>query len=78
MWWFSKKKNEFNPNAMKKDELIMNILSLEGSIPLTIEKGQDTDIVITNELLNKKWDTCKKRITYTARILLNDDEKTNN
>jgi hypothetical protein len=60
----------------RKDKILRVILSFSEAGPFKIVRGSDTDIEISNEVTNSIWYSGKKTVNYTARILLNEREKT--
>ncbi len=59
-----------------REELLTEILKYNNAGPFTIARGQKTDLVITNEVVSSNWFSGKKKISYTAQLLLNEEEKT--
>lgn len=62
--------------AQPGSELLAKLLSLDEKGPISIQPGTDTDIVVSNEVVNKSWATGKKKVSYQARILLQENENT--
>ena len=60
----------------EKDKIIQAILSYSEAGPFKIARGSNTDIEISNEVTNSSWYSGKKTVSYAARILLNEKEKT--
>lgn len=60
----------------EKDKIIQTILSYSEAGPFKIARGSNTDIEISNEVTNSSWYSGKKTVSYAARILLNEKEKT--
>ncbi|MGI5880789.1 MAG: hypothetical protein ACOX6L_09375 [Syntrophomonadaceae bacterium] len=75
MGLFSKSKKDKGP-AQPRNELLQQLLGLDEKGPFTIQPGNDTDIVVTNEVVNKSWVTGKKKVSYQARILLQENDHT--
>lgn len=75
MGLFSKPKKTNIP-AKPVNELRAELLSLNELGPFLIQPGTDTDIEVTNEIANKSWSTGKKKVSYQARILLDEGEHT--
>jgi hypothetical protein len=60
----------------EKENILQEILHYSEAGPFIISRGSDTDLVITNEVTNSTWYSGKKTVAYTARMLLNEKEKT--
>lgn len=65
-----------NFSGSEKELIIREILTLNDAGPFKIIPGTDTDLVITNEVIDSSWFSGKKKVTYSARLLLNEAEKT--
>lgn len=76
MGLFSKKASRASGPAISREELIKNLLALDERGPMEIKPGTDTDIIISNEVVNKSWATGKKKVSYNARILADDSDNT--
>jgi len=61
---------------MSRGELLARLIELNEHGPFSIAMGVDTDIMVTNEVVDKTWATGRKKITYQARILLDEDKAT--
>ena len=75
MGLFSRPKKNAGP-AKPANELLAELLSLDERGPFVIQPGTDTDIEVSNEVANKSWSTGKKKVSYQARILLDEEEHT--
>lgn len=75
MGLFSSSKKTSGP-ARPRTELREQLLSLGDKGPFAIQAGTDTDIVVSNEVVNKSWTTGKKKVSYQARILLQESDNT--
>lgn len=62
--------------GLEKEQILQELLKYNETGPYAISRGSDTDLVISNEVTNSSWYSGKKTVTYTARMLLNDQEKT--
>jgi hypothetical protein len=60
----------------EKELIIGELLALSDAGPFNIAPGPDTDLVVTNEVADSSWFSGKKKVTYSARLLLNEEEKT--
>lgn len=60
--------------AQPGSELLAKLLSLDEKGPISIQRGTDTDIIVSNEVVNKNWATGRKKVSYQARILLQENE----
>lgn len=76
MGFFSKKSNPTPGSFMPRAELLSRLLALNDRGPFSITPGMDTDLVITNEVVNKSWATGKKKTSYQARLLLDEQTAT--
>jgi hypothetical protein len=65
-----------SPGGSEKDLIVQAILNFNEAGPFKIARGSETDLEISNEVTNSSWYSGKKTVTYTARILLNEKEKT--
>jgi len=65
-----------NLSGSEKELIISEILNLSDAGPFKITPGTDTDLVVTNEVIDSSWFSGKKKVTYSARLLLNEAEKT--
>ncbi len=59
-----------------REELLTEILKYNNAGPFSIYRGKTTDLVITNEVVSSSWFSGKKKVSYTAQLLLNEDDKT--
>ena len=75
MGLFSRPKKNAGP-VKPANELLAELLSLDERGPFVIQPGTDTDIEVSNEVANKSWSTGKKKVSYQARILLDEEEHT--
>lgn len=75
MGLFSRSKKT-SGTARPRTELMEQLLSLDEKGPFAIQAGTDTDIVVSNEVVNKSWATGKKKVSYQARILLQESDNT--
>lgn len=75
MGLFSRGKKQSGP-AIPRTELLAKLLSLDERGPFVIQPGSDTDIQVSNEVANKSWSTGKKKVSYQARILLDEKDNT--
>lgn len=75
MGLFSRAKKQSGP-AIPRNELLAELLGLDERGPFVIQPGSDTDIQINNEVVNKSWSTGKKKVSYQARILLDEKDNT--
>lgn len=75
MGFFSKPKRDKGP-ALPGNELLHQLLALDERGPFTVQPGSDTDIAVTNEVVNQSWATGKKKVSYQARMLLDDSAQT--
>jgi len=62
--------------SSEKEKILQAILSYSEAGPFKIARGNDTDIEISNEVTNSSWYSGKKTVTYAARILLSEKDKT--
>ena len=60
----------------EKEKILQAILSYSETGPFKIARGNDTDLEISNEVTNSSWYSGKKTVTYAARILLSEKDKT--
>lgn len=65
-----------SPGGSEKDLIVQAILKFNEAGPFKIARGSETDLEISNEVTNSSWYSGKKTVTYAARILLNEKEKT--
>jgi len=72
MGLFSKKSNSAPGSFLPRTELLSRLLALDDRGPFSISPGVDTDLLITNEAVNKSWATGKKKVSYQARLLLDE------
>jgi len=63
-------------NGLEKEKILQEILNYNETGPYKIIRGVDTDIEISNEVTNSRWYSGKKTVTYTARMLLNEEQRT--
>jgi hypothetical protein len=63
-------------DGSEKNKILQAILSYSEAGPFKIIRGSDTDIEISNEVTNSSWYSGKKTVTYLARILLDEKQKT--
>lgn len=59
-----------------KEMILQELLSYSDAGPFKISRGSDTDLLVTNEVANSSWFSGKKKVTYTAQLLLKEEEKT--
>lgn len=64
------------PANSEKETIIQEILAYSDAGPFNIARGSNTDVMVTNEVTNSSWFSGKKKITYTAQLLLKEGEKT--
>ncbi|MCJ7805962.1 MAG: DUF4339 domain-containing protein [Clostridia bacterium] len=64
------------PADSVKETILQEILKHSDAGPFSITRGSDTDVLITNEVTNSSWFSGKKKVVYTAQILLKESEKT--
>lgn len=76
MGFFSKKSNPAPGSFMPRNELLSRLLALDERGPFSITQGVDTDLVISNEVMGKSWATGKKKVSYQARLLLDEPSAT--
>ena len=67
---------EKGPSDSKKNALLQAILQLNNAGPFNITRGSDTDVLISNEVVDSAWYSGKKKVTYTAQVLLKEQEMT--
>ena len=60
----------------EKESILKELLAYSDAGPFRISRGDNTDLKLTNEIMNSSWFTGKKKVTYTAQILLKESEKT--
>lgn len=72
MGLFSKRSNPAPGSFMPRAELLSRLLALNDCGPFSITPGVDTDLLFTNEAVNKSWATGKKKAIYQARLLLDE------
>jgi hypothetical protein len=65
-----------SPGGSEKELIIQAILNFNEAGPFKIARGSETDLEISNEVTNSSWYSGKKTVTYAARILFNEKEKT--
>jgi len=65
-----------SPNDSEKNLIMQTLLSYSDAGPFKIEKSVDTDLLISNEVTDSNWYSGKKKVTYTAQLLLKEEEKT--
>jgi hypothetical protein len=63
-------------SSSEKETILQAILKYSEAGPFNIVRGRDTDLEISNEVTNSSWYSGKKTVTYAARILLNEKDKT--
>lgn len=63
-------------NDSKKESIINTLLSYSNIGPFIIKRGSDTDLLISNEVTDSSWYSGKRKVTYTAQLLLKEDERT--
>ncbi len=63
-------------SGSEKEKILQEILNYNEAGPFKIVHGSDTDLDITNEVTNSSWYSGKKTVTYTAKLLLNEKDKT--
>lgn len=76
MGLFSRKSNPEPGSFMPRTELLSRLLAFDDRGPFSITPGIDTDLLITNEVVNKNWATGKKKVSYQARLLLDETSAT--
>lgn len=69
---FSKKSNPAPGSFMPRVELLSRLLAFNDQGPFSITPGVDTDLLFSNEAVNKSWATGKKKVSYQARLLLDE------
>lgn len=65
-----------NPAGSVREALLQEILNFSEAGPFRITRGSDTDVVITSEVTDSSWYSGKKKVIYTAQLLLSEREKT--
>ncbi len=60
----------------EKDTILQEILNFNEAGPFKIARGSETDIEISNEVTDSSWYSGKKTVSYAARILLSEQDKT--
>jgi len=65
-----------SPGGSEKDLIVQAILNFNEAGPFKIARGSETDLEISNEVTNSSWYSGKKTVSYAARILFNEKEKT--
>ncbi len=63
-------------DSSEKETILQAILKYSEAGPFKIARGGDTDLEISNEVTNSSWYSGKKTVTYAARILLSEKDKT--
>jgi hypothetical protein len=63
-------------SGSEKEIILQELLSYSDTGPFKISRGSDTDLLVTNEVANSSWFSGKKKVTYTAQLLLKENEKT--
>jgi len=60
----------------EKEQILHELVAYSDSGPFKISRGSDTDLLISNEVVDSSWFSGKKKVTYTAQLLLREEEKT--
>jgi hypothetical protein len=63
-------------NSSAKEMILQELLAYSDSGPFKISRGSDTDLLISNEVVDSSWFSGKKKVTYSAQLLLKEEEKT--
>jgi len=59
-----------------KEQILQELVAYSDSGPFKISRGSDTDLMISNEVVDSSWFSGKKKVTYAAQLLLKEEEKT--
>ncbi len=60
----------------EKEQILQELIAYSDAGPFRISRSSDTDLLISNEIVDSSWFSGKKKVTYTAQLLLKEEEKT--
>ncbi len=63
-------------SGSEKEQILQELIAYSDSGPFKISRGSDTDLLVSNEVVDSSWFSGKKKVTYTAQMLLKEEEKT--
>jgi hypothetical protein len=63
-------------SGSEKEQILQELVAYSDSGPFKISRGSDTDLMISNEVVDSSWFSGKKKVSYTAQLLLKEEERT--
>ncbi len=68
--------NQDSSSMPGKEEILNELLSYSDHGPFRVTRGDDTDLIVSNEVAESSWYSGKKKVVYSAQLLLKEAERT--